>query len=580
MKMTSRKHVKSLAAMLALVMAFSLTACGNSEGTVKPSGETSKTGNTSASTAEGTSGDSAQTATEKDPFGAYEDTVTLSLSRVTTANPKLPDGDSYEDNAYFDWVLERLNVQCTDAFEASGDDYSRQVSLAIASGELPDVMCIYDTSTLDELVENDLIADLTDVYDDYATDYIKGLYDSYGDRAFVSCTYDGKIMAMPSVTPDTSRMIWIRQDWLDQLGLKIDEDGNSVITKEELETVAAQFMEKNPSGADSPVGLALTPSFGWGTDICPAVLCEALGAYTGRWLRDDSGTVYEGCTAPEMKDALAYMKDLFERGILDPQFGTRTWDDVLALLVNGQTGIAFASWAFPDWGLNNVKAMDPNAEFTAFVLDNGTGKANWSYSNVVGRYIVVSKTCEHPEAAIKIMNLFYDETRNTNIAETAPAVNEYLNVLQVDGGVRPLNMEILDANNFINQQYAPVVSCLNGEVSIEELSGTSRTCAENVTRYLDDPENATVADWAFYHSRMKGIALMDKLQKQGSFNEVSPFFPSNTETMNSNLADMEKLRDETFIKIVVGELPVDEFDSFVTNWNERGGTQIAAELSK
>ena len=49
-----------------------------------------------------------------------------------------------------------------DDFETNGADYDRQVSLAIASGELPDIMKVGSKDFLDELVENGLVADLTE----------------------------------------------------------------------------------------------------------------------------------------------------------------------------------------------------------------------------------------------------------------------------------------------------------------------------------------------------------------------------------------------------------------------------------
>ncbi|WBY64102.1 hypothetical protein [Thermocaproicibacter melissae] len=61
------------------------------------------------------------------------------MGRQTLQNPKLPEGDTYEDNAYTRWVKNELNIKIVDEFEANGDDYDRQVSLAISSGDLPDI---------------------------------------------------------------------------------------------------------------------------------------------------------------------------------------------------------------------------------------------------------------------------------------------------------------------------------------------------------------------------------------------------------------------------------------------------------
>ena len=41
---------------------------------------------------------------------------------------------------------------------------------------------------------------------------------------------------------------------------------------------------------------------------------------------------------------------------------------------------------------------------------------------------------------------------------------------------------------------------------------------------------------------------------------------------------MEELENKTYLRIVTGELPVDEFDIFVSKWNENGGSLITREV--
>ncbi|WKL02076.1 hypothetical protein Q0F98_38135 [Paenibacillus amylolyticus] len=49
--------------------------------------------------------------TPGDPFSAYKDEITVTMGRVTTANPKLPAGDTYENNAYTGWSKTRLTLR-------------------------------------------------------------------------------------------------------------------------------------------------------------------------------------------------------------------------------------------------------------------------------------------------------------------------------------------------------------------------------------------------------------------------------------------------------------------------------------
>ena len=61
---------------------------------------------------------------------------------------------------------------------------------------------------------------------------------------------------------------------------------------------------------------------------------------------------------------------------------------------------------------------------------------------------------------------------------------------------------------------------------------------------------------------------------------VSPIYGITTDTMASKLADLNKLEEETYVKIITGEEPVDYFDTFVEEYNSRGGAAICEELAE
>lgn len=515
--------------------------------------------------------------------GAAADTeaVTIMMGRQTLQNPKLPEGDTYENNAYTRMLEDKLNVKIVDEFEANGDDYDRQVSLALSAGDIPDIMKVTTLDELQELYENDLIADLTESYESHASDYLKGIYDSYGGRALENVTFDGKIMALPCTNADSGpSIVWIRSDWMDSLGITIDEDGNGCITIEELEMVAKEFVDKNPGNAENVVGIALAS---WLTSGDPDgtysmnSLAYAMGAFPKTWYEKDGGIIY-GSTTEEMKNALSTAAGWYRDGILDPQVGTRTWDDITALLANGQTGIAFGTWHIPDWLLNNVYALNKDASFQAYALEDANGKVNCKHNDATNGYMVVSKEFAHPELAVEIANLFYDELANSSsVAEEFPEVAKYMED-GVDGSTRPFNIEVNSYTSLLDD-YKDLKQCLDGEITVEEIhSAEQRTNAAVIGAYLEGTEDAT--GWAKYHSRMKGVNLIYELTEQDLFSWLTPVFPQTTPTMETNWANLEKLEEETFIKIVTGVEDVETgFAQFVENWNAQGGAQIIDEIA-
>ncbi|MBD5456933.1 MAG: extracellular solute-binding protein [Lachnospiraceae bacterium] len=519
--------------------------------------------------------------TSSDATGERE-AIHVSVGRQTLQNVTFPDGDNYEDNAYVRMTEKELNIDITDEFEANGEDYDRQVSLALSAGDIPDMMKIGSLDTLKELYENDLIADLTQVYEEYASDYLKSLYDSYDGRALANVTLDGKMMALPGTNGDNGPSIaWIRRDWLEQIGLDIDEDQDGCIKIEDLETVAKEFMSKNPANADNVVGIAFAP---WLTSGDPDgtfsmnSIAYALGAFPKTWMEKDGKVIY-GSTTEEMKQALSVVSGWFREGILDPQVGTRTWDDITALLANGQCGIAFGTWHIPGWLLSNVYALNDQATFEPYVVEDANGMINCKHNDATGGYIVVKKEFSNPELAIQIANLFYDTLVNdTSLLDKYPEVKDYV-TNGVDGSSRPFNIEINSYTSLLDD-YTEMMKGINNELELEDVSVLeTRTNIPAIQRYLEGDVDAD--NWSRYHCRLKGVGLIQSVTENNKFAWVTPIFPKTTTTMETNWANLEKLEEEAFIRIVTGDIDVESgFEQFVTDWNAQGGAQIIKEISE
>lgn len=514
--------------------------------------------------------------------------TTITLGRQTIQNPKLPDGDTYEDNAYTRLVDEKLNVKLESAFEANGDDYDRQLSLAIASGDLPDMMVVNSRDEVQELVDNDLIADLSDVYDEYASDNIKKIYDSYDNLPIEEASFDEELMAIPGTSLDFGPgIVWLRQDWIDELGLKLDEDGNKAITLDELKETAKTFQEKDPDQTGKAVGLALnfwltSPGYGGSTYVSSAMV-HSMGAYPKYYLPDENGQIYYGSTTPEMKDSLEMFRDWYEEGILDPQFGTRTFDDISAMVINGETGVVPGPWHLPDWNLFQVKESNPEADFIPYAIENANddGKINSISDKGAGSYIVVSKDFEKPELAMEIVNLIYDEVANAKeLEKDYPDIYAY-SKKAVDGTVRPFNVELGDAGEAI-EDSAAIADAIDGKTKIEDLKTFGmQDAARTVKDYMDDPESSTSTDWAKYHSTYlaQGKTVVPT-HESGMINEITPPRFNGIKASEKYTAQLNKLEEETFIKYIIGEKSLDDFDNFVEQWKKQGGNEVLKETQE
>lgn len=509
----------------------------------------------------------------------------ITLGRQTAVDPKLPKGDTYNSNAYTRAVDKKFNIKIKDKFEANGDDYKRQVSLAIASGDIPDMMVV-SRDEMKELYDNDLIEDMTAVYKDTGSKAIKEAYESYKNRPIEDGTFDKKLMGLPATAGDLGpSLFWVRDDWTQKLGIKLDADGNGAITIDELHDLAKTFAEKNPGGTAKNTGIAIAPtvvsgSYG-GSGYSAMGIGDALGSHPGFWLKGADGKIINGTVTKETKDTLTLLNSWYKEGILDKQFGTRTWDDISAMMVNGETGIISGPWHIPDWNLFQAKEKNKDVSFKAYALENAQGKVETILNNPTGNFVVVRKGFKKPELAMKIINFIYDDMRNSPTAATDyPEIAAY-HASAVDGSTRPFNIEINPATELLDT-VSDAKAVLDGQKTENDIKyPDTRSLIKTLQTYSKDPAAAKSTDWATYTSRIFGVNdVLVKVRNEGLLTEIdSPFF-GNTKTLEEKGADMDKLREETFMKMITGAKPLSDFDNFVKQWHKQGGTQVTQEVQK
>ena len=507
------------------------------------------------------------------PYGKYPEQLTYTLGKLSGANnSNLPDGETYENNAYTRLLNERLNVQNQDVFEAMDEQYTDNVTMVIAQNDLPDVMIVEDLDELQYLVDNDMIADLTDSYNNCMSDTIKNIYGSYGRDILDVVTFDGKIMAIPETNiSDGPNLIWLRKDWMDALGLSAPR------TLSDVEEIIRQFKEKDPghNGAGNTVGLVCDTSLcggcGYSSEYTLDIIFAAYGAFPKQWIYDEDGNVVYGSVQPEAKEALAHIHELYKEGILDQDFLMRTSSNLIELIVDGQCGSFFGPWWAPNNPLMQAVEQNKDAEWQPYLIaTEESGLTSYHTQNPSGKYIVVRKGYEYPEIACKIVSVLFDYLRY-NDRDNQEIVDYYKE--NVDPTARPFAINV-DYNNALQICYGELNHVFAGDKSADDLNVLEYSYYEACKSYLKDAENASAEDWAAYTSRITACKILN----DGRTNKVESLYFGETETMVTDWWSLENLESDTYLKIVTGESSLDEFDRFVENWYQNGGETITKEV--
>ena len=562
-----QKRIIALVSATALV-ATALAGCG------KTSEE--NTQKTAVGEAEGT-------AKEDLPFSKYAETVTVHLGGSMNPNAKIPDGMSYEDNSYTRFLKDDLNIKVVYDWVASSSDYDEKMNLCIGSGTIPEMMNVNATQYR-ALLKYDMIQPLDQYFEDYASDKLKGFVKSGGEELKKCITNDkGEMMAIPAPSMMVGEMneMWIRQDWLDKLGLEAPR------TWDEMVKVAEAFVTQDPdgNGEDDTIGILGPGNSNHINDIgdnqfgLVPLFCS-FQSYPQYWLQDEDGTVKYGSIQPETRTALEKIQKLYTDKLIDPEMLVRS--NCQETLLSGKVGIFFGPWwsgyTFADATL--AGEADWRAYFTPLSED---GNYYTHMPDPTSKYVVVSKSCKNPEAAFKMISYqvangqhWTDDgitSSDMSISDFYPLWNAYDNADEIEVSTETL------------EKY------LAGEITMDDVDFSQhillKSDMEAVKELKKEPyDDFSLDKWNLDSDlaktnlpRLVSLLVGGAPYVNDKYIPVYNAYSGQTETMQAKWANLKKMEEETFAKIIMGKADISEFDTFVKNWKSQGGDQILKEIN-
>lgn len=397
------KNAKKLVALLlSLALVLSLGACGGN-GESSTSSEASPSSTTEESGAAAESGDESQAETAETgefQLPIVDEPTTLSYFVADDSNAAIMTTD-WNDNEFYQEMERRTGVHLE--FEmVSSADYQTNFNLMIASGNLADMIYVgasYYAEGVDAAIDDGYFLDLTDLVDEYMPNYEK-IRTSDIQYELLSTTDSGRLGAVYELRQSKQGPwlgLWIRQDWLDDLGL------DTPVTFDDYHEVLTAF--KNEKGATAPLILNFSGSDGeFGT------MSGGLNVLNS-WQLDETGKVNFGPYMDAWKEYVTIMHQWYTEGLIDPDFmatDERTAD--MAKVVTGASGLFAALYTMPS--VYEAASEDPNMNLAPVnppVMNEGDeGHIRLRDSYTSGN-TAISADSENWEVALRWLDYLYTD---------------------------------------------------------------------------------------------------------------------------------------------------------------------------
>ncbi len=495
------------------------------------------------------------------------------------------DGDDIENSPFtrLNAAVTGINWKLAFSWTDNEEEVLQKYNLAIASNELPDFMETVPLQIYAELLENDLLEDITDVFDEVAHPlWLKDAM-SFGDgAAWQYAEVNGRKMGLPYIeqAAQNDKLLWIRQDWLDAVGM------SAPTTVDELYAAAKAFVEADlgQGGAGSTIGIAAANNFvTWYSSLDP--IFGAWGVMPGYWTPNEGGDLQYNSVLPQTKEVLALLRQWYAEGIFAQDFFTLRPPQTAFGQIGGNTcGITMSPAFAALFGLPDSVTNDPSARWTWADIPAGpTGIKKKAWSNpVVDSVFCFRKGFEHVDLVLKQIGWWAELLQNPENRFHGFEGTDYFWTNEA-GDLDSMGTELDLASGYDGTKHIWGPPGTNGGARTDPRHETNwikhrrevwaNAPAEErdamMDAFLGGDELSVMWDNA-------NVFAVDRWEADGIRNHFTTF---PTRTMERAGASLDGLEAETFVNIVTGQASLDDFDTFVDDWRAGGGDRITGEVN-
>lgn len=436
---------------------------------------------------------------------------------------EFPSGSDVNNNEIVRTINEKTGFNTQWELLPKDAEAARQkLNVVMASGETPDIIIINDKTQFGSFVQQGLLTPL----DSYLTDAGKDIKSTLTPEQWKSSTAaDGKIYAIRTQTFNIATSgLFTRTDWLEELGVQPPKTQDEFY--ELLKTIKAKKPDVVPYSANLAQGLS------------------SLGAITSMFYppvdyTQKNGKVVYTPVEPEAKQFLAFANKLFSEGLIDKEAIVNKLDNVKEKLVSGKAAMSTIGWADAKSIGDALKGKAPNAKIGYIDIPTGSNGASGMHrSTSLTKYFIIPKFSKHPKEAIEFLN-----------KAAAKEVIDYISF-----GVEGKHYEKKDGQFIATKE------------------------AESI-RYRVYYNMFDTVELGIQRMEQKGFGpYFNPLVKSSKYENVVDLVPP-IDVVDKKSKELSDLRDEYYLKIISGALPLSAFDDYVAKWKKAGGEDALKALN-
>ena len=460
-------------------------------------------------------------------------------------------------------ITEKTGVTLKMDYPADSND--NRIELMVATGEYPDF--VFAKGSVSTLIRNDALIDMSDLIDEYGPN-IKKLY---GDE-YENLRYSSEDPSIYQLCSDKVQEETLETSGTAQLQWAVLQENQYRVpyTLEEYTQMIRDYMEKYPMINGKPaIGISIVCSdWHWYTMLSNPSGYMNGSADNGQWIVDDEKQeVYYKHAADGQKEYYKWLNEMYNEGILDPEFATQTHEDFVLKVAEGRVlGLLDEEWDYT--GAEISLRADGQEEHTyaglPVTIDRSVKCPSLKQQNLaVGWGIGITKSCKDPVRAVRFLDWLCSDEAQILLNWGIEGVDYYYD----ENGKRCITEEDLEASrkdtNYsertgVGFRVYPYPSY--GNQSVDSTGNSySKSSREMVKEGYDEMEKEALKAW-----NVDMLTDIFPQKEEFSKDAYSPLWaltlPDELEKM---LVALDNVSWKGLIECVVS--PADDFDA---KWDE------------